>query len=191
MTGPLQALLQKTCQAVAGQPALAEFVGPALRPDLPLAETPPFGLPVTTLVLRGDWPDPLAAAVKNAAPLVRWQQSYSKADGFSADYLNRYGWFNLVSSEGHFVADEIRVSIGYWGAGLIYREHWHAPEEIYLVLAGGARFLAEGRAPVDARAGDRIHHRPNQKHAIEMRPGPLLAMAFWKGSALLEKSGLS
>lgn len=52
-------------------------------------------------------------------------------------------------------------------------------------------FDAEGRAPVKTRPGDMIHHAPNQKHAIDMVPGPLPAMAFWKGAGLMANSGLN
>ena len=125
-----------------------------------------------------------------ASASLRWQQTYTQEDGFSRDWLENYGWVNLVSPQGLFHSDEIRVSIGYWGAGQHYDEHAHAPEEFYLVLAGGARFHSDGRASFDAKPGDTIHHLPHQKHAIDMTPGPLLAAAFWRGDDLLAKSKL-
>jgi mannose-6-phosphate isomerase-like protein (cupin superfamily) len=190
MSAALHTLLAETRARVAATPALAAFVGDTLDGDLPFAPLPPVRLPAVALAESMDPDDPLARAVIAAAPDLHWQQSYTAADGFDADYLARYGWFNLVSPDGAFLSDAIRVSVGYWGTGLHYTEHWHAPEEIYLVLAGGARFHSQGRAPVDARPGDMIHHAPNQKHAIDMVPGPLLAKAFWKGAALMAKSGL-
>ena len=190
MSDALHALMAETRARVAVTPVLAGFVGEALDGDLPFAPPPPVRLPAVTLVDALETEDPLARAVIAAASALRWQQSYTAADGFDADYLARYGWFNLVSPEGVFLSDRIRVSVGYWGTGLHYKEHWHAPEEMYLVLAGGARFHSAGRPPFDAKPGDIVHHAPNQKHAIDMVPGPLLAMAFWKGAALMAKSGL-
>jgi hypothetical protein len=137
----------------------------------------------------GRVPDVVNALIK-AIPDLSWQQTYSEADGFSRDWLDNYGWVNLVSPEGLFLSDEMRVSIGYWGEGQQYDEHSHAPEETYLILAGGARFYSEGRAPRDAGAGETVHHAPYQKHAISMTPGPLLAAAFWRGEDLLKKSDL-
>ncbi len=129
-------------------------------------------------------------AICDAVPDLRWQQSYTEADGFSAKYLNAYGWFNLISPDGIFRSDTIRVSVGYWGAGQHYKEHWHEPEEFYLVLAGSAEFHSAGSAPRHCKAGDVIHHASNQAHAIDITPGPLLAAAFWRGNGLLTKSSL-
>jgi hypothetical protein len=191
MTAALRHLFAETRKTVAADETLRAFVGDRLPATCPMLAVAPKALPVMALVAGEIWTDPLALAVQKAAPDLVWQQSFTREDGFSADYLNRYGWFNLVSPEGVFRSDEIRVSVGYWGSGLQYREHWHEPEEIYLVLAGAARFHAEGRGARDAKPGDKIHHLSNQKHAIDMEPGPLLAMAFWIGGGLLAKSGLS
>lgn len=133
---------------------------------------------------------PAVEALIEAIPRLRWQQSYTQADGFSRDWLDNYGWVNLVSPEGLFLSNEMRISIGYWGAGQHYDEHSHAPEETYLILAGGARFFTQGRAPRDAGAGETVHHAPHQKHSMTMTPGPLLAAAFWRGEDLLKKSDL-
>lgn len=176
--------------------------GPGLLPwfakrmeELPVAIRPPQHLPVCDLLpgvlpFASDLTRPVVSALTDAAPGLHWQQTYSEADGFSRDWLDNYGWVNLISPEGLYISEEIRVSIGYWGAGQHYDEHSHAPEEVYLILAGQARFHARGRAPVDAGPGDIIHHQPHQKHAIDMVPGPLLAAAFWRGEDLLRKSDL-
>lgn len=163
--------------------------------DLPCQQTDAHTLPVckllpATLPLASDATRPAVSALINAAPDLHWRQTYTEADGFSRSWLDNYGWINLISPEGLYVSDQIRVSIGYWGAGQHYDEHSHAPEEVYLVLAGRARFHAEGRDPIDAGPGDTIHHRPHQKHAMDMTPGPLLAAAFWRGADLLRKSDL-
>ncbi|UWQ90324.1 AraC family ligand binding domain-containing protein [Rhodobacteraceae bacterium M382] len=163
--------------------------------DLPRIATQPHALPVCRLLpasagAASDQTRDTVAALISAAPGLCWQQSYSEADGFSRDWLDNYGWVNLVSPEGMFHSDTIRVSIGYWGAGQHYDEHSHAPEEFYLILAGRARFHSKGRGSVDAGPGDIIHHLPHQKHAIDMVPGPLLAAAFWRGQDLLRKSDL-
>lgn len=129
-------------------------------------------------------------ALIEAIPKLRWQQTYSEADGFSRDWLDNYGWVNLVSPEGLFLSDEMRISIGYWGAGQHYDEHSHAPEETYLILAGRAQFFSEGREMREAGAGETVHHAPHQKHSMTMTPGPLLAAAFWRGEELLKKSDL-
>jgi len=163
--------------------------------DLPDIAVTPKSLPVCallngTLELTNVKTRPVMQAICNAAHLLRWQQTYTEADGFSRAYLDAYGWFNLVSPEGIFINDTIRVSAGYLGGGLKYPQHWHEPEEFYLILAGKATFYSDDRTPRLCGPGDVVHHESNQKHAIEMTDGPFFAAAFWRGGGLLAKSDL-
>ncbi len=128
---------------------------------------------------------PLVDAIIDGAPLFHWIRSYRPDDGVDEDFLQRYAYINLVSPDGPFVSADTRITIAFWGAGLIYPEHWHEPEEIYAVIAGSARFRAAGRAPRDVGVGDFVHHESNQLHATDMIPGPLLSVVGWKGGALL------
>ena len=153
----------------------------------------PESLPVVDAVLSLEPPEPTRAAVQalqHAAPGLRWQQSYSLADGFSQEWLDAYGWVTLISPEGPVIRPDFRLAVAYWGAGQHYPPHAHAPEETYLVLAGAARFEAAGRAPIDAAAGDMIHHASWQPHAMTMGDAPLLAAAFWRGDGLMDRSRL-
>jgi dimethlysulfoniopropionate lyase len=192
--GELQIVLDKlTALADGAGDDLAWFAGEmqGVRP----IDVNPRSLPVCALLkdttnLANTRTRPAVQAICDAAPDLCWQQSYTEADGFSAEYLNAYGWFNLISPEGVFRSDSIRVSVCYWGAGQHYLEHWHEPEEFYLVLAGSAKFHSAGSAPRRCNAGDVIHHASNQAHAIDITPGPLLAAAFWRGNGLLAKSSL-
>lgn len=115
---------------------------------------------------------------------LRWQQSYSAKQGFDRAYLDHYGWINLVSPEGPFFDDSLRLTIGYWGAGLHYPKHSHEPEEIYCILAGQAEFHSDGLPPRLVGPGDWVHHHSFQPHAIDMSPGPLLALVPWRGQNL-------
>ena len=187
------AVLRET-EAVIGQvPELSDFVGESLA-DLQYDPEEARDLPVATRIsgMQGATSARtanLVRAIADAAPVLCWQQTYSEAQ-VGAEFLAGYGWLNLVSPEGPFISDEIRVAVGYWEKGLTYPQHAHAPEEIYIVLAGGAVFESEGREPVAATPGDVIHHAPNQMHGIAMTDTPLLAMAFWKGEGLMNKSRL-
>jgi len=192
----LNRIVEETRQIVdKSLPDVRSFVGNVLWADFDLNEPECKSLPVVSRLSISDMrPDemtaPLVEAILAAKDILYWQQSYSVSDGFDDDYLNRYGWFNLISPDGVFVSDDLRVSVGYWGEGLYYKEHWHEPEEIYLVLSGAATFISQGRAPRACSVGDTVFHESNQPHAIDMTPGPLLAMSFWRGNSLLAKPGL-
>ncbi|MDQ2092220.1 dimethylsulfonioproprionate lyase family protein [Marimonas arenosa] len=189
----LATLLLATRTLVSATPALGAFVGDRLE-RLDYNRPEPRALPVTDrlpalMSLAGPQTIELTFSVLAAAPHLCWQQSYSE-DQVGAHYLANYGWFNLVAPDGPYATDALRVSVGYWEQGLSYPQHHHAPEEIYCVLAGGARFDSAGRAPIEAAPGTLVHHAPNQSHGFSMRAAPLLAMAFWKGDGLSDISTL-
>lgn len=182
--------------AASEAPDIAAFCGVDLMADHPVRP-----LEITTLPFVRHLNDiaaqtepathSIVEAVLEAAPHLHWRQSYSEVDpGFDAEYLARYGWFNLIAPSGPFVSDSLRVSVGYWGKGLHYPRHWHEPEEIYLTLAGEARYISEGRADVVGGPGTTICHRSNQPHAATMEIAPLLAAAFWRGTSLEAKPDL-
>ena len=198
MTGgaaPLRALLAETRAAVAADPALAGFTGPLDWEGLPFRAPEPRTLPAVADLAAypacaGAGTLPLCRAILAAAPHLHWQQSYTERQ-VGAEFLAGYGWFNLVSPEGPFLTEGIRISFGTWRGGLTYPRHWHAPEEIYLVVAGAATFVTDGMADALLRAGGTRHHPSNIPHSARMDHGPLLAMAIWKGDRLLDISELA
>jgi len=177
-------------------PDIASFAGVALTDEHAEVALPPQNLPATRHLaeladLACPATLPIVEAVINAAPHLHWRQSYTPDDpGFDTHYLENYAWINLIAPSGPFVSDDLRLSVGYWGKGLHYPNHWHEPEEIYLTLAGEARYISEGRADVLGGPGATICHYSNQPHAADMANAPLLAVAFWRGKNLEAKPGL-
>ena len=191
--GLIRAVFDETRSLVAVDDALTAFAS-GLSIDLPLIKVSPRALPVTDrigdlLTVASEETRGLVAAIAAASAALCWEQSYSKEE-VGAHYLANYGWFNLASPGGPFVSEALRVSVGYWEAGLTYPQHAHEPEEMYVVLAGEAVVKSEGCDPVRAKPGTIIRHTPNQWHGFTMEDRPLLAMAFWKGDGLMNKSRL-
>lgn len=131
---------------------------------------------------------PCTRAFLDAAADLPWVQSYTAEDGFSRGYLENYGFVNVVSPIGLFHSDDMRISIGFWGEGLRYPLHSHAPEEWYVMLSGGCTLTSEGTGARPVMAGNVTHHTPWQRHAADFDHGPLLALAFWRGDGLMNKS---
>lgn len=168
-------------------PALKAFVD--WPDDLTFQRRAPHSLPLIPH-LRADpattspVTTPLRDALVALCDHVEWRHTYTEAE-VGADFLNRYGWFELAGPEtGHYRSQTARLSVAYWGAGLHYPWHHHAAEEIYLVVAGEARFEAEGEAPRTLRAGETQFHRSNQPHAMTTGTSGLLAFVLWRGEAL-------
>lgn len=183
---------------------LAETVFPDVAAFMPASlptETNLIDLPARPLPVVDDLQGCRSLAMPEAAATVdciirhakhfHWQQSYTHDDGFDDRYLATYGWINLVSPVGPFVSDQMRITLGCWGPGLHYREHWHEPEEIYALLAGRAHVWSEGREAQDYYGGDTIIHTSNQPHAMHTLEQPLLAFAVWRGQNLMAKPTLA
>jgi len=190
----LRALLTAARAQIADDPAMARFAEGVLPEDPALTLPEPLLLPPVAhlaahAALAAPLTRPLAEAILAAAPHLRWLQSYD-AEEVGAHFLAHYAWFNLVSPEGPFLADAIKISVGFWGAGLHYPRHWHEPAEIYCVIAGGARFLSEGQPDAYLGPGGIREHAPNDPHSAAMEREPLVAMALWKGAGLVAKSTL-
>jgi hypothetical protein len=186
----LRRILAETCACVAALPDLAAFSGGLVREDLPYTPLEPLPLAVLDrLPAMRDRAGPATAALTEAilagAPLLRWRQSYTEAQ-VGAAYLRRYGWFNLIAPSGPFISEQTRVSMGYWEAGMTYPRHWHRPAEMYLVIAGAALFQRDGAPDRLCGPGDVYENPPSAIHAAIMDPGPLIALAVWKGEGLEE-----
>ena len=177
-------------------PDIDAFCGSALRSDHRERHLDPNRLPLCENIgamenMASPATQNLTSSVIAATPHLHWRQSYTLDDpGFDQHYLDNYGWFNLIAPSGPFVSDVLRLSVGFWGKGLHYPNHWHEPEEIYLTLAGSALYISDGRAPVEGGPGATICQFSNQPHSARFDKAPLLAAAFWRGDNLEAKSCL-
>ncbi|MEX0351217.1 MAG: dimethylsulfonioproprionate lyase family protein [Paracoccaceae bacterium] len=168
-------------------PDLAEFG--AWPTDLTPSDLQPHSLPATDLVagfkLDGvPQTQGLIDAVRATAHLAAWKQTYT-ADEVGAEFLSRYGYYELFGPTGHFHSNQLRGYVGYWGSGLTYDWHSHQAEEIYLTLAGGADFRIAGNqarvGPGQTRA-----HTSWQSHAMATTDQPILTFVLWRGEGMAD-----
>lgn len=170
---------------VADVPELAGFgVWPAaaVPRDVPANPVPAADLvhvlePATSAVTHTAY-----QAIRDIAPFANWQHTYTEAE-VGADFLARYGWFELVGPFGHFHATDTRAYIAFWGRGLVYPWHVHEAEEIYFVLSGEAQFETEGAETEVLGPGGTRFHRSWQPHALTTRDD-LLTLVLWRGAGL-------
>ena len=149
---------------------------------------------ISHLQARSGTPNMRTARLHNAiialAPHVEWRHTYSEAE-VGADFLSRYGWFELVGPEGHFHSEQTRMTVGFWGNGLHYDWHQHRAEELYCVLSGSALFMAGNRPQRKLRAGGFQMHGSNEPHAMITVGQPLLAFVIWRGEGLADPPAMS
>ncbi len=117
------------------------------------------------------------------APLADWRQTY-KDTNIGADFLNRFGCYELIGLEGTFHSHQMRGFVVYSPADLHYPWHHHPAEELYLVLAGEAEFCIHGEKPKTLRPGDTTYHASMVPHAMTTHDHPVMAYVLWRGNLM-------
>ena len=122
----------------------------------------------------------LAALLVASVAALEWRQSYSVAE-LGQKFIDNYGWTEIFHAE--------RLACGFLllGPRTNYPSHRHAPEELYIPLAGTA-FWQRGNRPFAPRPpGVIIHHPSWLPHAMRTSDEPLLALYVWRGDLLSER----
>ena len=122
---------------------------------------------------------PLGRSIRAAAPTMRWRETY-RQDADGASFMDRWGCFTIIGADSPFASDALRLFVVYMPAGLHYPSHRHPAEEIYLVLAGRARFWRAGHPDQTLREGHTVFHASNQVHALETGDSPVLCLVAWR-----------
>ena len=167
--------LHPDLDAFNGWPERTEFID---RPANTIAAA--TGLPSDRNLAAPPEHVPIRDALAAVAPLAGWRNTYRDADigdGFNA----RFGCYELIGRNGHFLADDYGGFIVCARPGLWYPWHDHPAEELYLVIAGEAEFLAEGRAPARNGPGGMTLHASMQSHAMRTLDSPVLCYVAWRG----------
>ncbi|MBD1206276.1 MAG: cupin domain-containing protein [Rhodobacteraceae bacterium] len=129
----------------------------------------------------------LVAGLRDGASALRWGQTYGAAD-FGADFLQSYGWTELIGLRGPIASDFVAVGVLLLGPGVVYPPHAHEAAEVYLPLSGKAEWM-RGDAPYAPVApGQAIHHPSWLPHAMRTGAEPLVAAYVWRGGNLAAKS---
>ncbi|CDX25970.1 conserved hypothetical protein [Mesorhizobium plurifarium] len=129
----------------------------------------------------------LARFVTDHRDELRWGQTYTAAD-FGQGFIENYGWLELFGTRGHFVNDKVAGGLLILGPNIVYPDHHHIAEEIYIPLTGATEWrMGEGSFHTRA-AGEVIHHASNVSHAMRTGTEPLMALYLWRGGPLAQKS---
>ena len=121
---------------------------------------------------------------------MHWGQTYTAAD-FGQGFIDNYGWLEVFGTRGHFVNDEVAGGLLILGPGIVYPDHHHIAEEIYIPRTGGTEWrMGEGGFRM-RDAGEVIHHASNLSHAMRTTKAPLMALYLWRGGPLAQKSTIA
>ncbi|MBW8909769.1 MAG: transcriptional regulator [Mesorhizobium sp.] len=130
---------------------------------------------------------PLTRLAANHRDDFCWGQTYSAAD-FGQRFIDNYGWLEVFGTRGHFANDAVAGGVLMLGPGIVYPDHHHIAEEIYIPLTGGTEWRMGERGFQLRAAGEVIHHASNVSHAMRTGREPLMALYIWRGGPLAQKS---
>lgn len=154
---------------------------------------PPAGLPVLRWLpelptLASAATKPLVDLLVQRAASLAWKQSYDAAD-FGPLFLKRYGWSEQFGARSPIVSPRLACGFLLLGPETHYARHRHEAEELYLPLAGAARWQKGESDKWQLRAvGTPIHHPAWTPHAMRTDNEPLLTLYLWRGGDLVQKS---
>jgi hypothetical protein len=130
---------------------------------------------------------PLVAGLMAGARGMDWRQTYGAAD-FGAEFLQGYGWTELIGLRGPIPSTQVAVGFLLLGPGITYPPHAHEAVELYLPLSGTALWQQGAGAFAPVPPGTPIRHDTWVPHAMQTGDQPLLAAYVWRGGDLAAKS---
>lgn len=183
-------LADATHALLAAVPVAAPFFAALAEPRL-ARPSEPAGLPVLRWLRNAAQVAPpatarLAGLLADLAGWLAWRQSYTAAE-FGPDFLQRYGWTELIGTSGPIANEAAAFGFLILGPHTLYPSHAHEAEELYLPLAGTAWWQRGREAPAPVPPGTPIHHPSWLPHAMRTEAEPLVALYCWRGGPLSAK----
>ena len=177
-------------EAVDGEPVSGFVEG--IDWTMPARNLAPYGLACLRHLdraaeLASEKARPLAKLLAAHGKKFRWGQTYTAAD-FGQDFIDNYGWLEVFGTRGHFANDSVAAGLLILGPDIVYPDHHHLAEEVYIPLTATADWRMGDSAFVRRAAGEVIHHASNVNHAMRTGDEPLLALYLWRGGPLAARS---
>lgn len=121
-----------------------------------------------------------AAALGALAPHLIWRRK----DGFEGDrtFFDGHANATIVGPGGLEPRDDVWIGISLVAPGVVYPDHRHPPEEVYLVLSEGDWRQNDGAWHAPGKGGI-VYNPPDIVHAMRAGPrAPLVATwCLWAG----------
>ena len=170
------------------KPFLADWPSAKCMPRFVL----PHGLPVLSYLpaavkAAGKKTEIIVKMLASLANHISWGQTYSAQD-FGVEFLEKYGWTELIGLRGPIASDRIACGFLFLGPQIEYPRHRHEAEEVYAPLTGQTLWQRNNQDWAYRAAGLPIYHAPRMPHAMRTETVPLVALYLWRGDNLAQKS---
>ena len=157
--------------------ALADSVGTIVREDAD-APQPPSAHRFLAAALDSARASPAVATLAEAfaalAPELRWRRRPG-AETHGPAFFEGHANADLVGPIGLEQRSDVLVGASLVAPQVRYVDHWHPPEELYIVMSEGDWFRGD-RGWHTPGMGGIVYNPPNAVHAMRAGPEPLLAL---------------
>ena len=110
---------------------------------------------------------------------VKWENGYTEKD-VNNNFLNNYGFFELIGPTGHFKTSEMALYVNYLDKNTLYPLHNHEAEELYFIISGEAKFENNNEDYEILTSNKTRFHKSFEPHAITTDNKQLLSFVIWK-----------
>ena len=165
---------------------IADIGGPMVERDLSPTPLPCLRHLDSLLELAPPQAKALVGVLAEERERFAWGQTYTTAD-FGETFVDNYGWLEVFGTRGHFENENVAAGCLILGPNLLYPDHHHVAEEVYIPLTGGTEWRKGDGGFVTRKAGEVIHHPSDVNHAMRTGEAPLLALYLWRGGPLAQK----
>ena len=110
---------------------------------------------------------------------VKWENGYTEKD-VNNNFLNNYGFFELIGPTGHFKTSEMALYVNYLDKNTLYPLHNHEAEELYFIISGQAKFENNNEDNEILTSNKTRFHKSFEPHAITTKNKQLLSFVIWK-----------
>ena len=127
---------------------------------------------------RGDGA-PLAGIGSAFGAVEGWLAWYRRKSAMPADepFYSSHANAMLIGPGGLEERDDVQVGVTVMAPGILYPDHDHPPEEVYIALSPGAWWNAD-MAWTEPGPGGLIYNPPGILHAMRSGSDPFLALWF-------------
>ena len=123
------------------------------------------------------------------ADSLAWRQTYAAKD-LGASFLDNYCWTELVGPRGLAPSERLACGILVLGPHTLYPSHRHEAYEVYVPLAGTAKWQQGERGWRDQAPGTAVEHPSDVPHAMRTAAEPLVALYLWRSHNLAQSAQL-
>ena len=110
---------------------------------------------------------------------VKWENGYTEKD-VNKNFLNNYGFFELIGPTGHFKTFEMALYVNYLDKKSFYPLHNHEAEELYFIISGEAKFENNNGDYEILTSNKTRFHKSFEPHAITTNNKQILSLVIWK-----------